>query len=76
MQMPTFWMFTPQTTVSQNSQNDANSLLQAVEMQQATGFQDNVGVTVVMPGEDIRQAANNEVGKSIELPIEQLTCSI
>ena len=48
----------------------------SVEMQQATGFQDNVGVTVVMPGEDIRQAANNEVGKSIEFPIEQLTCSI
>ena len=33
----------------------------SVEMEQATGFQDNVGVTVVMPGEDIRQAANNEV---------------
>ena len=33
----------------------------SVEMEQATGFQDNVGVTVVMPGEDIREAAKNEV---------------
>lgn len=36
----------------------------SVEMEQATGFQDNVGVTVVMPGEDIRQAESNEVTKS------------
>ena len=36
----------------------------SVEMEQATGFQDNVGVTVVMPGEDIRQLANNEVKHS------------
>ena len=36
----------------------------SVEMEQATGFQDNVGVTVVMPGEDIRQAESNEVTMS------------
>ena len=36
----------------------------SVEMEQATGFQDNVGVTVVMRGEDIRQAESNEVTKS------------
>ena len=49
----------------------------SVEMQQATGFQDNVGVTVVMPGEDIRQAANNEVRKSIEqLSIQKFELSI
>ena len=44
----------------------------SVEMEQATGFQDNVGVTVVMPGEDIREAAKNEVdivklGKSMKI---------
>ena len=33
----------------------------SVEVEQATGFQDNVGVTVVMPGEDISKAGTNEV---------------
>merc|ERR1712107_249740 len=40
----------------------------SVEVEQATGFQDNVGVTVVMPGEDISKAGTNEV-------IEHPTCS-
>ena len=39
----------------------------SVELEQATGFQDNVGVTVVMPGEEIRQAENNEVTNSAKL---------
>ena len=33
----------------------------SLEVEQATGFQDNVGVTVVMPGEDINKAGTNEV---------------
>ena len=33
----------------------------SLEVEQATGFQDNVGVTVVMPGEDISKAGTNEV---------------
>ena len=33
----------------------------SLELEQATGFQDNVGVTVVMPGEDISKAGTNEV---------------